>query len=83
MAYFTEPVNNQPTNVSTVKKTLRRCEECDRETNDWVIFLHPDNSEHFRCWSCQQREDKKYNIKPGFRLERSGGRYLPKSPRFN
>ena len=83
MSYFTEPINSQPTNVSTVEKPIHRCEECDQETDDYVMFIHPDNSEHIRCWSCQQRDDKNFNMKPEFRRERSGGRYLPKSPKFD
>lgn len=80
MAYFTEPVNSQPTNVSTVKNALARCERCDRETDEYVKFIHPDNSEHLICWTCQQRDDKNFNARPNYRKERSGGRYLAKSP---
>lgn len=83
MAYFEEPINSQPTNVSTVENEMRRCEECDRETDEYVMFLHPDNTQHFRCWTCQQRDDKNFNVKASYRSERSGGRYLPKSPKLD
>ena len=83
MTYFSEPINSQPTNVSTTEKPVRRCERCDRETDEYVMFIHPDNSEHIICWTCQERNDKNFNMKPEHRRERSGGRYLPKSPKFD
>jgi ribosome-binding protein aMBF1 (putative translation factor) len=70
-------------NVSTIEKSVRRCEECDRETDEYVMYVNPDNSEHIVCWTCQQRGDKHFNTKESYRLERSGGRYLPKSPKFD
>lgn len=76
MEYFREPINSQPTNVSTIDKPVMRCERCDRETDEYVEFIHPDNSKHIVCWTCQERDDKNYNMKPQHRRERSGGRYL-------
>lgn len=74
---------DQEENVSTADKVVQRCEACDRETDDWVMFIAPNNTERIVCWSCQERDDKNYTMKPGHRAERSGGRYLPKSPKFD
>jgi hypothetical protein len=74
----------QPENVSTADKPLERCERCDRETDEYVVFVAPDNRESIICWSCQQRDDKNFNMKPDYRkTERSGGRYLRNSPKFD
>ncbi|MBC7796970.1 MAG: hypothetical protein H7Z37_08865 [Pyrinomonadaceae bacterium] len=64
-------------------KPIVRCERCDRETDEYVVNLTPDNITSFICWTCQERDDKNYTMKPSFRRERSGGRYLPKSPKLD
>lgn len=70
-------------NISTVDKPVRRCERCDRETDEWVLYVHPDNRESRICWTCQQRDDKNFNLRPGWRKnERSGGRFLSNSPMY-
>lgn len=75
---------HQPENVSTADKPVRRCERCDRETDEYVMFVHPDNRESIICWSCQERDDKNFNTKPGYRTrDRSGGRYLANSPKLD
>jgi hypothetical protein len=72
----------QSPNVSTVEKPVRRCDECDRETDEYVMYVNPDNSESLVCWTCQQRADKNFNMKSDWRRnERSGGRFLANSPK--
>lgn len=70
-------------NVSTAEKPLKRCERCDTETEHYVEFIYPeDNSMHTVCWSCREREDKNFNMRPNWHFrERSGGRFLPNSPK--
>jgi hypothetical protein len=67
----------EPPNISTIEKPVRRCESCDRETDDYIMFLKPDNSESYICWSCQARDEKNFNVKPTFhrmrRALRNGG----------
>lgn len=48
-----------------------RCAECDREMEHYNILLSPTNEEKVVCWECQQREDKGFFVKRGFRR---GGR---------
>ncbi|MCA1623882.1 MAG: hypothetical protein LC768_16770 [Acidobacteria bacterium] len=60
-----------------------RCIECDTEVEHYVTFVMPSNEMRNVCWSCQDREDKGFNMKPEYRRERSGGRFLPRSPKFD
>ncbi|MBC7798344.1 MAG: hypothetical protein H7Z37_15850, partial [Pyrinomonadaceae bacterium] len=41
-------------------KPVVRCERCDRETDEYVLNLTPDNITSFICWTCQERDDKNY-----------------------
>ena len=69
-------------NINTVEKPVARCERCDRETDEYVMYVAPDNLESIICWSCQQRADKNFTMKDNWRkTERSGGRFLPNSPK--
>ena len=65
MAYYTNPTDAED-NVSTADKPVRRCEHCDRETKDYVVFISPDNQEHIICWTCQERDDKNFFQKPTY-----------------
>jgi hypothetical protein len=38
------------------------CERCDRETSRLTKWLDPDGSEHYVCWSCLQRREKRVNL---------------------
>jgi hypothetical protein len=49
------------------------CERCDRECDDIVMRLEPDNSRHYICWSCLSRAEKYINLKPHWRRPRRGG----------
>jgi hypothetical protein len=64
-------------------KPIVRCIECDREVDHYVTFVMPSNETRHVCWSCQDREDKGFNRRTEFRKERSGGRFLPRSPKFD
>jgi hypothetical protein len=44
-----------------------KCDECDTVREHYVTFVLPTNEIHHTCWSCQQREDKAFNTKPGWR----------------
>ena len=57
-------------NESTIQKPIERCRECDRETDDYIRFLNPDNTPHFVCWSCLQREEKGFNTNPKWKRQR-------------
>ncbi len=48
-------------------KPAVRCDECDTIVEHYVTFVTPSNELHHVCWNCKQREDKYYNLKPGWR----------------
>ena len=50
-------------------KPLARCVECDREMEHYNIILSPTNEQKIVCWECQQREEKGFFAKRGFRRE--------------
>ena len=51
----------------TTKLPIRRCEHCDREKDNYILFLSPENIESCICWECLQREEKGFNAKRDFR----------------
>ncbi len=53
-------------NDAQVKPPVK-CDECDTVREHYVTFVLPTNEIHHTCWSCQQREDKSFNTKPGWR----------------
>jgi hypothetical protein len=57
-------MNNGNTNQ---KKPLRRCDECDRETHYYNVFIKPTNEEKVICWECLGREERGFFAKKDFR----------------
>jgi hypothetical protein len=55
------------------EKPLARCENCDRETNKYIVNLSPDNVEQVLCWICKERGEKGLNTKRGFHRGARGG----------
>lgn len=49
------------------------CERCDQETSRLTRWLDPDGTEHFVCWSCLQRREKRVNTSHGWKRERRAG----------
>ncbi|MFN2597535.1 MAG: hypothetical protein ABR563_10170 [Pyrinomonadaceae bacterium] len=49
------------------------CERCDRETDRLTKWLDPDGTEHYLCWSCLQRREKRVNTSGAWKRERRGG----------
>jgi hypothetical protein len=47
-----------------------RCEVCDRESERLMRSLDPDNTEHYVCWSCLQRREKRVNLNQRWRRGR-------------
>ena len=43
--------------MDALEKPVRRCENCDRETDKYIINLSPDNEETVMCWICKERGD--------------------------
>ncbi|MDQ3712524.1 MAG: hypothetical protein M3388_09940 [Acidobacteriota bacterium] len=48
-------------------KPMVKCDECDTVRDHYVTFMLPSNEIYNVCWSCQQREDKAFNTKPGWK----------------
>ncbi|MDQ6787060.1 MAG: hypothetical protein M3033_09660 [Acidobacteriota bacterium] len=44
-----------------------KCDECDTIVDNYVTFVAPTNEIHHVCWNCQNREDKAFNTKPGWK----------------
>jgi len=44
--------------MDAMEKPVRRCENCDRETDKYVVNLSPGNEEHILCWMCKERGEK-------------------------
>jgi ribosome-binding protein aMBF1 (putative translation factor) len=53
-------------------ETARVCERCDRESRHLTKWLDPDGSEHYVCWSCLQRTEKRVNLSQRWKRERRG-----------
>jgi hypothetical protein len=49
------------------------CERCDQETSRLTRWLDPDSSEHFVCWSCLQRREKRVNVSRTWKRGRREG----------
>jgi len=56
---------------------IHRCERCDRETTHVIESLGPDNRPHYSCWDCVERQEKRFNQKPGWRRAHRTQRYQP------
>jgi len=63
--------------MDALEKPVRRCENCDRETDKYIVNLSPENEESVMCWICKERGEKGFFVKRGFRR---GGRdgYIPR-----
>jgi hypothetical protein len=48
-------------------KPAVKCDECDTMVDNYVTFVAPTNEIRHVCWNCQQREDKAFNTKPGWK----------------
>jgi hypothetical protein len=59
------------------ERPIRRCAECDRETEHWNEFVLPSNERKVICWECLQRMEKGFNAKRDFRREARSG-YIPR-----
>jgi len=59
---------------------IHRCERCDRETHHVIEFIDPDNQQHFFCWDCIERHEKRFNQKPGWRRAHRTRRYQSQKP---
>ncbi len=59
--------------MDAMELPVRRCEDCDRETDKYVVNLSPDNRERVICWICKERGEKGFNTKRGFRREARHG----------
>jgi hypothetical protein len=49
------------------------CERCDRETQRLTRWLDPDGTEHYVCWSCLQRREKRVNVSGTWKRGRREG----------
>ena len=63
--------------MDALEKPVRRCENCDTETDKYIVNLDPDNTEHVLCWMCKERGEKGFNTKRGFRRGARSG-YIPR-----
>jgi hypothetical protein len=48
------------------KKPLRRCDECDTETEHYNIFISPENERKVICSVCLLRGEKGFNTRPDY-----------------
>ena len=65
--------------MSALKHGITRCERCDRETDHVVESIDANNRPHYVCWECTERQEKRFNTKPGWRRTHRTRRYLPGS----
>ncbi len=63
--------------MDALEKPVRRCENCDRETDKYIVNLSPDNEERVLCWICKERGEKGFNTKRGFRRGTRDG-FIPR-----
>lgn len=49
------------------------CERCDRQTDRLTRWLDPDGTEHYVCWSCLQRREKRVNVSRTWKRGRREG----------
>ena len=66
--------------MNPLEHGIHRCEQCDRETGHVIESIGEDNRPHFLCWECVEREEKRFNTKPGWRRARRTRRYEPPAP---
>lgn len=59
--------------MDAMEMPVRRCENCDRETDKYIVNLSPENEERVVCWICKERGEKGFNAKRGFRREARHG----------
>jgi len=43
----------------------------------WGVVHLKDNQPHFLCWDCVERQEKRFNHRPGWRRAHRTQRYLP------
>lgn len=46
------------------------CERCDRETDHLISTLGPGLQPRLVCWECLDRQEKRDNLRPGWRRPR-------------
>ncbi len=51
----------------TIEKPMARCDECDRETTHYNLFISAANEPRRICWECLAREEKGFFAKRDFR----------------
>ncbi len=65
--------------MSLLDHKIHRCERCDRETDHVIESIGEGNRLHFLCWECVERDEKRFNTKPGWRRAHRTRRYEPVS----
>lgn len=45
------------------------CDRCDREARHVIRQLEPGGGVRYVCWSCLSREEKRHNLREGWRRE--------------
>jgi len=61
--------------MSLMDHTSRRCESCDRETDRVIEYVDANSQTHYLCWECVERQEKRFNTKPGWRRSHRPRRY--------
>ena len=64
----------ESTDPKQMEKTPVRCDKCDREVDHYNSFLDADNSVHYVCWECMQRDEKGFFQKRDFYRQSRLGR---------
>lgn len=59
--------------MDAMEMPVRRCENCDRETDKYIVNLSPENEERVMCWICKERGEKGFNTRRGFHRGARGG----------
>ena len=61
--------------MSLLDHQVRRCERCDRETDHLIESIDANSQPHYLCWECVERQEKRFNTKPGWRRAHRTRRY--------
>jgi hypothetical protein len=49
------------------ESAMHVCELCDQPSRHLIKFMGADNQPHYVCWSCRNREEKRINVKHGWK----------------
>lgn len=49
--------------IGSEESAVHWCERCDQPSRHLIKFIGTDNQEHYVCWSCRNREEKRINVK--------------------